>query len=1307
MSATEANYYFRHINTENGLSQNTVLSILQDKNGFMWFGTKDGLNRYDGNTIKIFKQEENNPASIGNNTVWSLLELPGGVIWAGTEKGIYIYDMLTNSFKPFNATLPDGSTVSMVVMDMKFDGVDFVYIATLDLYRYSLSSGKLEKINYLSGKINDEVHSPLAPKTINIDNNGQVWIGDFLHGLQCYNPKENLVKSYLQGDSTPYFVSKTINLNNNSLLIGSINNQLTLLDKITDKIQPYFLSNGIDNRLYVRCMETVTDGNCWIGTESGLYIHNPISQKTLYLYHNINDRYSLSDNAIYSLYEDNEGGIWIGTYFGGVNYYPRPYAYFEMYYPVPGQNSIMGERISGICGDDEGNIWIGTEDAGLNRWNAKTKQFEFFPKGHGLNYHNVHDVILDGDWLWIATFSHGVNVYNLKTGVWKHYMRGEVKLDNNDIFAIFKDSAGRIWIGTSTSAFLYDLQKDNFIEMDFAAQHFISDILEDGAGKIWFSSYDNGVYCYDPLTGECKNYPYDPQNPASISYHKIISMSLDSKKRMWFASESKGICVFDEKTQQFTRYGENDGFANGVIYKILEDDSGNLWLSSNVGLMRFNPENKNIRIFTQNNGLPCNQFNYKSGYKDKSGKMYFGTVKGLVTFHPSKFIFNEHIPQVVITNFYILNKEGAESTQTNAKSIVLKHNQSSFCIDFAAMSFVAPEMNRYAYKMEGMESAWNFLNSAERITYSNLPAGKYIFRVKASNNDHVWNEDGDSVYITILPPFQQSKWAYFLYVALLIFFIFYILHYYMQKIKAKNERKQILFENQKEKEIYNAKIEFFTTIAHEIRTPLTLIKGPLENILKKTIDKDDLNENLRVMEKNTNRLHALINQLLDFRKTESKGFRLSFIKININDLLEETCSRFKPSAMQKQLDFSFQVTPEPIWADVDKEALIKIVSNLFTNAIKYSASFVKVVLNEAENHIFIRVENDGKKIPKELQEKIFEPFFQIKEESEDVQSGSGIGLALVKSLVELHYGKVYLEDSQQITDNVFVVVLPKTQKNVIDLKTEQADVSDYHDFSTDNEEKQTGNMSTILVVEDSEEMSRFITNNLKKQYRILIAQNGREAIEILNQQIVNLIISDIMMPQMTGLEFCEKIKKNQEYSHIPVILLTAMVSIQNKISGLESGADAYIEKPFSPDYLHAQISNLLDNRRKLWEVFATSPFIHTKSIATNKSDEQFLNKLTGIIHRNIENTDFNVDKLAEDLCMSRSSLLRKIKGISEIMPNDFIRIIRLKRAAEMLKEGKYKVNEVCYMVGFQSNSHFTKAFYKQFGILPKDFVKVP
>ena len=715
-----------------------------------------------------------------------------------------------------------------------------------------------------------------------------------------------------------------------------------------------------------------------------------------------------------------------------------------------------------------------------------------------------------------------------------------------------------------------------------------------------------------------------------------------------------------------------------------------------------------------NNGLLTNQFNYSSGIKSKNGTIYFGCINGFIAFKPESFTENTYFPPVAITDFLLFNKSADIGTKdsplsqsvTYTREINLKYNQNSFAFRFAALCYAAPEENYLSYTLKGFDKEWYSTTKSSTASYTNLKPGDYTFCVKTANARGEWSNDIKSIHIHIAPPFWKSPWAYLLYFILSAAGIGYIFYRFRKQITDKQQRQLEILEAEKEKEIYHAKIDFFTNIAHEIRTPLTLIKGPLENILhKENIDRNTIRENLDVMERNTLRLLDLTNQLLDFRKTETKGFRLNFMDCNISQLIRDTYIRFNPAAQQNGLKFQTDLPEQDFNAPVDKEALTKILSNLFNNAVKYATSSIHVSLippcgMKEPGYFSIMVSNDGHPIPHDMQEKIFQPFVQIKQTSGGQRTaGTGIGLPLARSLAELHKGKLYLKDSEEIC---FCVELPVDQEKAIQLQK-------------DSTISQTGNMQTvirqhstnicILVVEDDPEMQNFICAQLETVYCVIRASNGKEALQVLSEKTISLIVSDVMMPEMDGFELCHTLKTDIEHSHIPIILLTAKVTMQSKIEGIELGADDYIEKPFSTEYLLARIANLLSNQDKLCHAFTSSPFVNAKTIALSKADENFLDKLIEVIQKNISEPDFNVDILAEKMNMSRSSLHRKIKGIAQITPNEFIQLERLKMAAQLIQSGEYRINEVCYIVGFNSSSYFAKCFQKQFGVLPKDFYK--
>jgi len=743
---------------------------------------------------------------------------------------------------------------------------------------------------------------------------------------------------------------------------------------------------------------------------------------------------------------------------------------------------------------------------------------------------------------------------------------------------------------------------------------------------------------------------------------------------------------------------------------MIEDKQGNLWITTNYGLICFNPDTDSKHVYTTANGLLSNQFNFQSGYRDKKGRIYLGSINGFIVFDPETFVENTFLPPVVITDFYLFNKRLSvgspasplEKSITYSNQIELDANQNSFSLQVAALSYQAPEMNRLEYKLEGYDREWYAVGRNSMINYSNLPYGSYTLRIKGSNSDGKWNEVERVLDIRIRPPFYLSTWAYVIYVVLALCSLAAIIHFFRRRTQMKHQQTMEKFEREKERELYTAKIDFFTNVAHEIRTPLTLIKSPLENVLTSKSVSDDIRDDLEIMDMNTNRLLDLVNQLLDFRKTETQGFKLDFVEYNVSDILQNTYKRFKPLARQKGLELTIDY-PENLYALVDKEGLTKIFSNMLTNAIKYSETYIHTRLYVKDEKIMFSVCNDGHVVPAEMREEIFKPFIQYKGGVLSAVSGTGIGLALARSLAELHEGTLRMDDSME--NNCFLLSLPLKYAQAAKIEQQEQVINEESSEKRIAETVSKQFRYTLLVVEDSLEMQSFVVKQLSSEYQVLTAMNGVEALRILEEQTVHLIISDIMMPEMDGLELCERLRSELDYSHIPIILLTAKTTLQAKIEGMKLGADVYIEKPFSVEYLRVCVSNLLSNREKLRVSFVHSPFVQTNTMAMTKADEAFLKTLKEIVVENMQNPDFCLDDMANLLNMSRSSLNRKIKGILDMTPNDYIRLERLKKAAELLNEGECKINEVCYMTGFNTPSYFTKCFQKQFGILPKDFVK--
>lgn len=1301
----------KHYNNNSGLSHNTVMCLFQDSKGFIWIGTKNGLNRFDGHDFKIY-QRGDSINELRNSMIHCITEDKDKTLWIATDKGISLYNPFTETFSDFNKQTDKQEKMNGYVNKIYIDKSDRVWILAGDgLFIYHPSEDKLYNMRDKFAPYTD-----YAPRALFLDEDGIAYLAF---------PDIGVVKYDMDGGETT-FLARNQNIptairayKEQYMLLGTLDKGLFLIHKETGESKKLQIDESRNSDVYVRHIEKISQDEYWIGTESGIYILK--DDQIQHITHKAYDDLSISDNAIYAILKDKEGGIWIGSYFGGVDYISKQYSYFKNFYPVAYVNSISGYRVREFVSDQKENLWIATEDNGLNYYDTHTGLFTHISdktKPMNISFTNIQCLNLIGDKLWIGTFTKGIDVLDLKTNQCKHYEKDgrPNSILNNDIFAIYTDSRNTTWVSSTTELYTYAPEIDGFKVFMPMNGMFISDILEDKNGNIWFTTYNLGIVRYNPDTKEIKRFRHDAKDPNSLCYDRITCIFEDSKHRLWFASEDGGFCRYNETNDTFTRITTKQGLPSNVVYKILEDDNQHFWLSTSNGLVNFNPETMSVEaLYNLPNGLRSKQFNYNSGIKTKDGTLYFGSIDGFVAFNPKDFRPNENKHSVVLTGFYIFNQEVQVGTFKHvldkaipyANTIELNYDQSTFSFSFSALNYSTEGNGKYAYMLEGIDQKWNYVDNVFRIAYNSIPPGDYVLHIKYSRDGHHWGETNTAVNIRIIPPLWRTSWAYALYTLLILGALFVVIRLYVLKKKKQIDEKMAHQEQQKKEEIYKAKIDFFTNVAHEIRTPVTLIKAPLDYILTSHPDEHETKENLITMERNTDRLLVLVNQLLDFRKIESNTFTLSLKIQNINMLVVNTFNRFVPTGKRKKLEMILECPDHAIMALIDEEAVTKVCSNLFNNAIKYSSTYIKAILSTDEDgRVFrITVKNDGAPIPPDMRERIFEAFFQIKE-AHPTQPGSGIGLTLASSLVQLHNGRLYIDTEAE--DTSFVVEIPTNTT----ADTQQAEENVWiKETTTDNEgtpivlEDSFAAKETILVVEDNEELQSFLSTQLSKHYKVLTANNGEEAMEVLRKEIVNLIISDVMMPLKDGLELCNEIKSNIETCHIPIILLTAKTTLNNKIEGLNSGADAYMEKPFAMPHLLAQVKNLLENRSKLRENFTNSPYIATNTMAQNKADEDFLNKLTEVIRQNLDDDTFNIDNLAREVNMSRTSLHRKLKGITELTPGDFIRIIRLKKAAELLLEGEYRINEICMIVGIRSLSYFSKSFQKQFGVLPKDFAK--
>ncbi|MBC7851483.1 MAG: histidine kinase [Chitinophagaceae bacterium] len=1017
-------YYFRHYQVEQGLSHNTVFCTAQDKKGFLWLGTKDGLNRFDGYTFNIFRNNPDETRSLGDNFIRSLLIDSSDFLYAGTRNGIYRYNSLRNDFDYIVRTREE-------VRDMKKDRHGRLwFIEGQTLFNFDERSKKIERFP----------QSKFFPATsIAIDSNGILWVSTADGYLQQYTESTKTFRSFnvfsSPTESAPRWIEKIYVTANQSILVATSNygvKEFNLADYHSKDILTY---NADRTEIFARHFVQTSAHEFWIATESGIFIYNSATGNFTNLQKQYNNPYSVSDNAVYCLFQDKEGGIWAGTYFGGINYYPKQYNSFEKFFPGYTSTSLSGNAVREITADKLGNLWIGTEDAGLNMLDKRTGLFkQFKPTGSGsdISYPNIHGLLANDNELWIGTFEHGLDIMDIRTGrVKKHYPvdSNSKALKSNFIVVIRQTKNGTILIGTREGLYRYDaINKDFETIPGLIVDGFVHSITEDKNGTIWVGSLGNGLYYFNP--GRKRQGRFTMMaGKKSLGSNSITTVFESARGDLWIGTEGAGLYRFNESDSTFAEYGGKHGFPSNTIFSILEDSRNQLWITTSRGLVAFHPATERLNIYTTANGLLSNQFNYNSGYKDSLGRMYFGSAKGLIRFNPDSFLKNSFVPPVFITSLYLNNQELAEDQIRSMASdgeIEIKHDRSSFSIDFAALTFTAPEMTKYSYIMDGLDKDWTYLKTNRKVYFTDLAPGSYTFKVKAATTSGVWTNQIAQLKISVLPPFWASPLAYALYLVLALVIIYFLFRIYHNNLLEKTRQQIEHLEHEKEKEIYQAKIDFFTNIAHEIKTPLTLIKAPMENIIRKAGNLD-IDRNLRIMEKNTDRLIELTNQLLDFRRIETKGFTLTFAKTNISELLLDRYLSFKPLAEQKNITLSINLPENVVIAHVDTDSLQKILNNLLYNAVLYSQTFVSVSLSltdSVRNGFSIEVSNDGFHIPAEMSEKIFEPFYRLKETQS--KSGSGIGLALSKSLVDLHKGELYLKTGDQAM-NTFVLVLPLHQ----------------------------------------------------------------------------------------------------------------------------------------------------------------------------------------------------------------------------------------------------------------------------------------
>lgn len=1305
-------FHFRHYTNKNGLSHNTVYCSLQDQRGFMWFGTDDGLNRFDGYTFKVYRHHSHHPYSLIHNRIVSLFEDSEERIWVCTAGGVCFYDYQTDRFHPFSL-YPGKETPEYFEHVREDTRKNLWFTENNRIVRYALSDGSstvYPAANYFH------------PTAVALTDDGTLLFADS-HHLYISQPDEDA--PFLR---VPLLTPEEIKAGNSITSLCPLpgTGVLAGTDHAGVKLYPYADDRAADEKgrtislipdIQVRDMAAYTQNTCWIASESGIYIYDLRDRTIQHLEKSLTNEYGLSDNAIYSLTRDREGGMWVCAFFGGISYLPKAYARFHYFIGGKTHPDMLGNAVREIVPDEYGHIWLGTEDNGINRYDPATGQMVNFSLNnpqHPLSATNIHGLMADGNRLWIGTFNKGIDVLDIPSGrVVRQYNRqntGET-LHSNFVLCFHQTRRKEFLVGTAEGMTTFHPDDESFHPWPEVGA-LVRQIYEDREGNLWMAT-SQGIYLRAADGDTIRHFTADLRRSQGLGSNNTTSIFEDSRGRIW-ATTANGLSLYNRQTGAFDRITTENGFPSNIIYRILEDKNGYFWISTANGLVRFHPDTYGMRVYTYKDGLPETQFNYCSSYQAPDGTLYMGTINGMISFSPGEFKDDPYAPPV-----YITGTPGI-SFVTDTTWLKLPYQASTFTLSYVALSYTAPDAIQYAYRLEDSDADWIYMKGNREVAFANLPPGKYVFKVKSTNSSGLWQGNESRLHIRITPPFWATGWAVGLYAGVFFSLIFLFYSYKKRKLEEQHRVRQAIFEARKEKEVYDAKFQFFTFITHEIRTPLTLIRGPLEKILTSGDGTQDTQENLRLIEKNTDRLLELSNQLLDFRKIESHGFTLNFIQTDIPLWLESVLQPFRPEGEKRGRTFTADLPAVRFRAAIDREAFTKIISNLLTNAFKYSEQMVSLQLlppSSGERRFSICVRNDGPLIPAGQRDAIFTPFYRL--ESHLHQPGSGIGLSLARSLAESHHGTLsYQPDEEGM--NRFICTLPLEQagweagpKTAQSTTTalpveEEHSVAPPDSISPAPRDALAENRAAVLIVEDQPDMRRFIAGELATEYRVWEAGNGREALEILEapeKNPVRLIVSDLMMPVMDGFELCNRLKNDVNYSHIPFILLTAQHTLQSRLEGLNRGADAYMEKPFSIDLLFAQIRNLLKNRELLTRTYREKPLASAASLALSPLDDVFLKKLHDFLDQQIGNEALTVEMVAAAMQMSASSLYRKVKGLSGLSPVDFIKIARLKKAVGLMQAGETRINEISYRAGFSSPAYFSTCFQKQYGKSPSEFLR--
>jgi len=1373
---------FDHITNSDGLMHNSIHIVFQDSRGYMWLGTMNGLYKYNGYKYKIYNNELGNKTSLIGNRITSIYEDKRGVVWIGTSAGLCSYNRETDAFNRtlYNSETKTNFTFKNSINTIFEDDSETLWLGTPEgLYKFErINDGfKLQVFqadsngiglsnNYITHIVEDNkgllIGTRRGLNRLTIEVNQSVKIKKVLHE----NIENSFVTDLLIDHNSNAWVGTTRGLY--KMLYTSGN-----LFEMTDDVL------GADdkdlNETNIKALYQGAGATIWIGTQhDGLIALNSENNEVKVFQQDIKNPFSLRSNDVSCISKDNSGVLWVGTVRGGVSKLDLQKKRIEHYRNnVIDPSSLSGNVVNGIYEDSKKNIWIGTFGSGLNVLYKHSKEKGFVHlKKELIGSDNIHAICEDnyGN-IWLGSMSSGIMQLKHQNGSKLRTVRFTKEntkgvLNTNKVHLMYKDRKGDIWFGGEAGAGLMKLSP----EKEFGKQpkitqykriqgntnsltgNHVSAIYEDSEGVLWVGTRNYGLI---KIIRDSNNNPIEyvrirgrENNPSGLNNNQIFAIHEDKNHNIWIATFGGGLNQIptEEKNKKIPvliKYKKEQGLPSNEIYGILEDEDQNLWFSTNNGISKYDIETGKFSNLNLNDGLQALNFRKNAYFKGENGMMYFGGINGFNRFNPDAFQKNEDPPKIEIVGFKIYNKDVEvnekilgktilEKEISETESIVLKNGHNSFSFEFSAMHFASPKQNKYKYMLENYNDDWIDTGHDRRFaSYSNLDAGDYIFKVKASNNDNVWNEIPKELHVKILPALWKTWWAYVLYILFGIFLMWLFRRYILVSAEYKNKIKFEKLEQSKIREVNKMKLEFFTNISHEFKTPLTLILGPLQNLLKMEANDSKARESLLIMDRNANHLYRLINQVMDFRRAESNQLQLNISKGNLVDFCEEVVSSFHVLANEKHLNLSFKSELTELIMDFDPDKMEKILNNLISNSIKYtpnlgiisvSLSLIKNKKSKKDNQqdeppkVEIIVEDTGIGIPKNKTSKIFGRFYQVEGSNRANSFGSGVGLALTKKLIDLFQGEIEVL-SKENEGSTFILRFPLVAMPAIHQEPKQGSnievITNLEENPIEEEvldevpvDDVVKKMPLLLIVEDNPDMQRFLKSSLERNYKILQAFDGKQGLEMALENVPNIIISDVMMPNMDGIEFCNEIKQNEITNHVPIILLTAKASIDHRIEGIEVGADAYIPKPFDMRFLKIKTQKLLEEREFLKEKFASKGItLDSQKIGINNTEKAFLEKAEKVIEENIMNSEFGVEDLAKALSFSRMQLYRKFKSVRGLSANEFIRAYRIKKAALLLRETDLNVSEILYDIGFTNRSYFSKCFKQNFEMSPKEYSK--